>query len=117
MALKIKKTDCDVGGDRIHLLPPLPNGQTPYVRHRADHSIVKGLCHEARDGEPLLGRKLFTVSDYDPERGDFAVTGEYDDGAGAAAASVAKGPAKVNSPAFTEGWERIFGGKVSRGEA
>jgi len=102
-----QNTQCIHGGDRLLLGPLLPNGQRSYVRHRADHTLEQGVCSDAKDGEPLLGRELLTLT-HDPSRGNYIVENSYSE-KGAAARSH-KGPSRVTTKAYDEGWARTFGG-------
>ena len=105
-----KNKQCIHGGDRLQLGPVLPNGQRSYVRHRADHTLVQGVCSVVKDGEPLLGRELLTLTP-DPSRGNYIVESSFSEkGVVAPSQKTRSGPAHVATKAYDEGWARTFGG-------
>ena len=94
--------------DELMAGPPLPGGARPYVRHRADHSIQTGIMRPVAEGESL-GEGTFTLDHIEGDR--YAVQEVFPEQEGA------KGPAKVNSKAFRDNWDTIFGKKVPVGQA
>lgn len=104
-----KKDDC-TSKDELMAGPPLPGGARPYVRHRADHSIQTGIMRPVAEGESL-GEGAFTLEHIEGDR--YAVEEVFPE----QASDGSKGPAKVNSKAFRDNWDTIFGKKVSVGQA
>jgi hypothetical protein len=104
--------DNDNGGnDFMKVGPDLGEGFRPYVRHKSDCSMETGWVKPHPDGKPigdadgliqLEGREdgdVFNVRTlYERVRGD--VAGDKN------------GPAMVSSPAYRDGWDRIFGNKT-----
>lgn len=98
---------CD-DGDMISVGPNL-GGVCPFVRHHSDHHLETGLARivgpedHATSPNPLL---------LEHRRGNVFAVKTLSKGG-----SDAKGPAKVNSPAFKENWDTIFGKKAPVGLA
>lgn len=94
------------GDDAIYPLPTrLPDGSIPVIHHDKDHNLQMGSICELKDGQPITG-DVVQLEDYQPGRWckmKTVVTGR-------------KGPAKVNSAAYKQGWTNIFG-KQTRGQA
>ncbi len=103
-----KPKSCE-GEDALVAGPQLPNGFRPFIRHRADHSIQKGLMRPIQDGEPIHDGAFYLE-----RRGDSEV---YDVRDEFVMPKSGKGPAKVSTPAFRQGWDRIFGTKLETPEA
>lgn len=108
----------DNGNDLMKVGPDLGNGVRPYIRHKADCSMETGWVKPHADGEPvgyadglvqLEGRKgddVFNVRTlYERPRQPGDVAGDKN------------GPAMVSSPAYRDGWDRIFGSKAAVGQA
>lgn len=107
MADDDKKPSCN-NEDRLTLGPDIGGGVHTFVRHHPNHSRSVGLCRRTREGENIAGTNAFVLEE-DSERGDCRVH-EID-------TSSRSGPCKANSAAFTEGWDRIFGGRQEAGVA
>ncbi len=102
----MKKPKSCEGEDSLFAGPELPNGYQPFIRHRADHSIQKGIMRPVVDGEPIHDGTLYLErrgeSNVYDVRDEFIVPK-------AETQAASKGPAKVNSEKFRAGWDRIFG--------
>jgi len=95
-----EKPKCEIG-DEMKVGPIVDDhGGRLVVRHTADHQVKIGVVRPAPEGKPVHG-EIFTVEPKDGEDDVYRVT----------SAMRAAGPAKVNSPAFHDGWERTFGGR------
>jgi hypothetical protein len=93
--------DCHEG-DSLIAGPQLPGGFHPFVRHRADHRVQAGIMRPVKDGEPLPEGAIFLERRGDSDLYDVKeVFPSSEEKTG--------GPAKVNSPAFRDGWSRVFG--------
>lgn len=99
------------GKDFLTVGPDFGEGPV-YLRHRADHTLETGVLRGIEEGKPinaplvnLKGREGSNVFDVE-EIGDFRSQGRP-----------ASGPAMVATDSFREGWDRIFGGRQSVGEA
>lgn len=94
------KADDDVGQDVLHVGPQNADGTFTYLRHKKDHEIQIGVMDpNIKDGQPIKG-DLVHLTPRGP--GVFDVQELY---------TSPKGPAKVNSTSFREGWDRIYGNK------
>ena len=102
------KPKCAVG-DELKVGPAMDDGSHVAVRHTADHQIRIGFVRPLQEGKPVHG-EVFTVEPKDEEHGVYRVQTIVD-------TKSSSGPAKVNSPAFHDGWERTFGGKQTIGQA
>jgi hypothetical protein len=98
--------------DEITLGPDLGGGVHPAVRHAADHTVHVGTVRLLAEGQPLSGTTLIL----DPKEGSsFNVIGEITPKG--ENADRHGGPAMVSSSAYRDGWDRLFGGKQTVGEA
>ncbi len=98
-------------GDVISVGPNL-GGICPFVRHHADHSIETGLARIAEPGQiPTSANPLYLTHRQDN------VFDVQTMSRGGSDVAPTKGPAKVNSPAYKDGWENIFGNKTPVGQA
>jgi hypothetical protein len=104
-----KKPKCH-GEDVLFMGPPLNNGLSPFLRHRSDCSTETGLARVVREGEPLHNRALLLERRKDSP-GTFNVRGTYSPD------SSQSGPPKVATPEYRTGWDRIFGGSPTIGQA
>jgi hypothetical protein len=94
------------GKDFLTLGPELSNGLRPFVRHTADHEMMVGVSRIVEDGKPIPeGGTLLNLTALD-DQGTYSVETMYE----------SKGPAKVNSPRYKQGWDAIFG-KTTVGSA
>lgn len=110
MADDEKKGDCSTG-DELQAGPELPGGFRPFVRHTADHTIQAGVMKKIEEGEPIYDNALYLK----PIEGDrFEVVGTFQKDASSTAKS---GPAKVNTKAYRDNWDNIFGKKSTVGQA
>jgi hypothetical protein len=117
-----KKDDC-CGKDMLVPGPDLGNGYRAFSRHMPDHTVVQGVMRPLKDGEPIMSGGVFAltprndgtpVCDVKPidipglpePMCDCACSGEGH-----------AGPARVSTPAFRSGWDRIFGGEPEVGKA
>lgn len=100
-----KKGGCP-GEDRLIIGPQLPDGSYTYVRHTEDHAIEGGAFRQHPAGEPLGDDSFRLIPRGD---GQYAVRPAVD--------NPAKGPAKVATKAYREGWDSIFGKRMPVGEA
>jgi len=101
-----KDHECTLGGDVIQAIaPPSPDGRVQCVRHTKDHQIEFGCITPLKDGRPIVGTPIRTMP-----RGDglLQVVEEAEE---------SSGPANVNSRAYLEGWDRIFGNRAPTGQA
>jgi len=73
-----------------------------------------GFVHPVKDGQALNGAELVSLDHIEENR--FAVTTIYGKPK-PCQATTTPGPAKVTSPAFRSGWDRIFGKKQEVGQA
>lgn len=108
-----KKGPCHHDGHYLIPGPELPNGDRLCVEHKEGHELRAGVMHMAKEGEPMPDDAVVIK----PMEGTpFYEVGESvaDLKAGAAGA---KGPAKVNSAAFRDGYDRIFGKRAEVGQA
>lgn len=102
------------GKDLIRFGPKVGENQHLFVRHRPDHSLETGVAQpmgeEARD-EARNYDGLLRVSGEGPVYDVAEVLWERER---AEAESEAKGsgPAMVNSAAYRDGWDNIFGNKT-----
>ena len=104
------KKPCAAGdADVLRPGPELNDGKGSrlFVRHTADHETVTGVMRPAREGENMAEGGFFSLEP-NGDRGDFKVT--------PICTQAAKGPAKVSTPAYRDGWDSIFG-KRPVGEA
>jgi hypothetical protein len=94
----------DTKPDKLYMGGSCPvHGTAPVLRVRDDGFDV-GMLHPLRDGQPIPpGGELVELKR--------CADGSYD------ARTVEGGPAMVNSPAFKQGWDNIFGGKQEVGRA
>jgi hypothetical protein len=99
-----KKGDLPKGQDFAIPLGPAEGGGIRIIRHHSDHSISTGVCRPLEEGKPF--------------QGEVVRMSRNEDGPGIKMESVYKpeagGPAKVNSPSFKSGWDRIW--KKSKGK-
>lgn len=94
------------GGDFIVPVPMTVDGRQVAIRHREDHTTEVGTLGRLEDGKPI------------PEEARMVELSE--DGRlrlGQSVAEMKKGPAKVASPSYRSGWDRIFGTKATVGQA
>jgi hypothetical protein len=100
-------------GDELRAGPDLGDGSRPFVRHTADHKIIAGIMTPApaQEGQPMAsGAFHLEHIDGDRYKVEELPTGHVPDAG-------TKGPAKVNSRAFRENFDSIFGKKIPVGEA
>lgn len=104
MASNEKEPPC-VCGDELQAGPDLGDGSHVYVRHTADHDIQMGTLHPIREGQPIPEGSMHLTP--------IGETGRYR--VEPIPTSASKGPAKVNSRAYRDNWDSIFGQKMSVG--
>ena len=97
-----KNPSCPAG-DELQAGPDLGDGSRPFVRHTADHKIVVGIMTPAQEGQPIMAQGAFALEQIEGTTDRFRVEEVPTTGSGT------KGPAKVNSRAFRENFDSIFG--------
>lgn len=99
-------------GETIAVGPHLGQGIVPIMRHRPDHTVEPAMARIVGPGEtPTLPNPLYLEHQHDNV---FSVKPMSKGGSDSAPS---KGPAKVNSPAFKDNWDNIFGKKAPVGQA
>lgn len=91
---------------------PVVNGVQCAIRHDASHGISMGSIHRMEDGKPIPSDALLVK----PRDGSHImdVVGSLSDKNGLKVESNASGgPAKVTSNEYRNGWDNIFGKKLS----
>lgn len=86
--------------DVLVMGPETQSGGNLFIRHKNDHSIVVGEIHPVEDGKYVHG-EIINLSGEGPV---FDVETVYD--------AKNEKPSKVNTKAFQEGWDAIFGNKL-----
>jgi hypothetical protein len=89
--------ECDIG-DEVILGSPFPDGTALGIRHDADHNVSACVARPIRDGQPCMGADLVALERIEGNR--YGVRTLY---------GGRKGPARVTTGSFREGWERTFG--------
>jgi hypothetical protein len=104
--------DDDGKSDDFAILgPPADGGGNHVLRHRPDCSWEAGIVKPLEDGKPINGELVY-------------LRPREDGGPGYAVESIdaglpvrPSGPSMVNSRAFRDGWDGIFGHRAPAGEA
>lgn len=100
--------DAGCGGDEFVIPgPPLPGGARMCLHHAEDHTVRPGVMKPMEHGKPIEEDAM--LLEQREGTGLYNVVGSLSD--------LKKGPSKVNSPAFKEGWDRIFGKPAPVGSA
>ncbi len=94
--------------DELIAGPDLGDGTRPFIRHTADHQIVGGMLRTAKSGQPCNGCEVVALTPIDGSR--YKVQTLY--GGGADSERETKGPGKVVTDRYREGWDRTFGSKA-----
>ena len=104
------REDCKIGHrDLLQMTGVTKDGDYTYVRHRANHEGETGVLRIPKEGKPLQNPiALKSVND----QGLFEV-----EVLAGVSEPVSKGPAKVSTDEYRDGWDRIFGGKKTVGQA
>lgn len=102
---------CGDGEDFAVLGPPADGGGQYVLRHLSDCSWQAGVLRPLEDGKPVHGEIVCLRPREDGGPG-YAV-----ESVNAGGKTSGSGPAMVNSKAFRDGWDGIFGKKVAVGEA
>jgi hypothetical protein len=104
--------------DVMKVGPDLGDGFRPYIRHKSDCSMETGWVKPHPDGKPI-GDADGLIQLEGREGGDvFNVKTLYERPRHAGdVAGDKNGPAMVSSPAYRDGWDRIFGNKATVGQA
>lgn len=105
MTVEKKSPECS-GDDLISLGPQLPNGDVFCIRHKGDHTIEGGVLSVLPEGDTTSA-----------EVGQEVVHLKHRAGSTYEVTESNKGPAMVNSSAFRSGWDSIFGGRPTVGQA
>ena len=94
------------GKDHMTVGPEVSRNQRLFVRHRPDHTIEAGTLQVLKDGDPIdPSGETVRLNHVGP--GDlYEVEPLY------GSPSQSNGPAQVNSEAYLQGWDRIFGKPV-----
>jgi len=103
-------TESDAGcqGDEFVIPgPSLPGGARMCLHHGTDHTIRTGVMKPMEDGKPI--EEDAVLLEQREGTGLYNVVGSVSD--------LKKGPSKVNSPAFRNGWDRVFGKPATVGKA
>ncbi len=116
-----KKDGVCEGKDMLVPGPDLGNGVRTFTRHLPDYTVVGGVMKPLKEGEPILDGGVFMVK----PRGDGTPICDVEDvpipGQKTCQECIAeaghKGPARVATPKYRDGWDRIFGGKPEVGQA
>ena len=98
-------------GDVLLQGPDLGDGSRPFVRHRADCSVVSGVLRPLQHGKPIGDGVVLVKPREDGTSLCDVVEVPLPERTGS------KGPCKVTTSAFRDGWDRIFGGKTAVGQA
>lgn len=99
-----KSPDC-AGNDLISLRAVLPNGDVFCTRHRSDHTVEGGVLRTIPEEGGV------------PENTEVVHLKHRDGSTYEVTESSKEGPAMVNSSAFRSGWDSIFGGRPTVGQA
>ena len=101
-----KKDDCQ-GKDSVVLGPDIGEGKRPFIRHDTEHNFSIGTMRPIKNGQPIpedaVSLKKIKGSHYEVQ----PIPEEVRNGR----------PAKVSSPEYRDGWDRIFGKKPTIGLA
>jgi hypothetical protein len=101
----------DSGGSKkefVTLGPSLPDGSVMAVKS-SDDGIQFGTLHKINEGDSLLGKDLVRLSPVD-NLPLYEMEHIYD---GSIPDQKNSGPSMVNSRAYRDGWDNIFGNKKS----
>jgi hypothetical protein len=105
------------GHDVVQLGPEVAPGVRCAVRHRPDHTSEELYFTEAQDGAPVPpGADLVNLGP-DDGSGWRPVETLYSSGETGARKAGGDGPAQVATPAYRDGYDRIFGKKAVVGQA
>jgi hypothetical protein len=102
----VAEKNTGTGVDVLQMIGPEgPNGMRVSIRHTKDHQIELGVLTPQKDGRPLSPKeRLLQLT---PQGADlYKVENEF------SLSATYSGPAQVNSAAFRDGWDRIFGPKT-----
>jgi hypothetical protein len=107
-----EKHDCKLGHrDLLQVTGVTEKGDYTYVRHLPDHSAEVGVLRIPEEGKSMQSpialkavndQGLFEVEDLRSSGGPTQTT---------------KGPAKITTEEYRTGWNRIFGGSKTVGQA
>jgi hypothetical protein len=97
-----EKPKCSCG-DEITIGPAVADNVHVAVRHTADHEVQAGFVRKIREGESLPDNAFFTEC-IEGNRYKCTPVDHV-------------GPTRVATPAYRDGWDRIFGGKQAVGQA
>lgn len=96
-------------GDRdILILGPAIGSARACIRHRPDHSIETGLAQPLKDGVPIHG-EVVQIQPLEEAPGCYEVKDHCSVSRTQPSPKPAKGPAKVSSDQYRNGWERVYG--------
>ena len=89
-------------GDEITMGSVLPDGSLAVVRHTPDHKVSCGKVRAIREGEPLTSDAILVER---IEGNRYRVQPALE--------ACHKGPCRVVSEGYRDGWDRVFGRKPS----
>lgn len=105
--------NCPGDNDLIKLGPEM-GGMRPYARHTADHRIETGVLCLAKEGQTLQDGAVYLEET--SSAGLYNVVHEHRS-PGRKPPTTHSGPAMVASKQYKSGWDNIFGGKKTVGQA
>lgn len=99
--------------------PEGPGGWVPCVRHRPDHTVTVGAVKPMRDGDPMISGELIAIKEGEGPVHEVETlwAGPNEAAAAEGISSSGNGPVMVNSKAYGDGWDRIFGSAQEVGKA
>lgn len=97
-------------GDVVQMGPDLGDGSRPFVRHTEDHQVQAGVMRPVVEGKPLAGDGDLVQLEASETPGEYRATTMATIKGGQVTEH--KGPAKVASPAYRDGWDALFGHKT-----
>ena len=105
-----EKDDCKLGHrDLLRVTGETKDGGFTYIRHRADHEAEVGVLKIPKEGQSMQSTPVTLTRVED----DLFEVEEI----GTSTSSESKGPAKVTTDDYRMGWDRIFGGPKTVGQA
>ncbi|MFA5203040.1 MAG: hypothetical protein WC708_01430 [Lentisphaeria bacterium] len=100
----------------VVLGPSLPDGSTAAIRNDPNHGPQCGLLKRIGEGESLLGKELVELKQVGSSP-VFEMTRIYDGRTPDQKDHDSHGPSMVNSQAYRDGWDSIFGNKKTAASA
>jgi hypothetical protein len=112
-ALATTDAPAPVARDVVLLGPPTADGTGVHVLRARDERIETGELRALQEGRPISG-EIVTLKPRESNPRLCDVTESYSPRAVEAPQLGHKGPAKVATAAYREGWDEIFGAKPTR---